>query len=137
MSQENVDSFCRDMEAFRRGDFDAWIEGFHDDCEFVPRRAPIQGPYRGHDALREFLADNAENFDLFHPAYEYVRDVGDSVLAMGKLRVRGKGGGVDVEVPSALVLTYRNGKCIRFQDFGERRDALEAVGLSEQDVSSA
>jgi ketosteroid isomerase-like protein len=60
MSQENVDAFWRDMDAFRRGDFDAWVDGFHDDAEFVPRRAPIQGTYRGHNGLREFLADNAE-----------------------------------------------------------------------------
>jgi ketosteroid isomerase-like protein len=133
MSQENVNAFWRDLDAFQRGDFDAWVGGFHDDCEFVPRRAPIQGTYRGHDALREFLADNAENFDLFHPAYESARDVGDSVLAIGKLRVRGKGSGVDVEVPSALVLTYCDGKCVRFQDFGERREALEAVGLRQSD----
>jgi ketosteroid isomerase-like protein len=131
MSQENVDAFWRDMDAFRRGDFDAWVEGFHDDCDFVPRRAPIQGAYRGHDALRGFLADTAENFDLFHPAYDHARDLGDRVLAIGTLRVRGKESGVEVEVPSALVVTYRGGKVVRFEDFGDKREALEAVGLSE------
>jgi ketosteroid isomerase-like protein len=131
MSQENVDAFRRNLEAFQRGDHDAWIEGFHDNCDFVPRRAPIQGAYRGRDALRGFLADNAENFDLFQPAYDDVRDLGDRVLAIGTLRVRGKESGIEVAVPSALVVTYREGKVARFEDFGDKREAFEAVGLSE------
>jgi ketosteroid isomerase-like protein len=130
MSQENVNAFRQSLQAFQRGDHDAWIEGFQDDCDFVPRRAPIQGAYRGRDALRGFLSDNAENFDLFQPAYDDVRDLGDHVLAIGTLRVRGKESGVEVEVPSALVVTYREGKVARFEDFGDKREALEAVGLS-------
>ena len=134
MSQENVEAFWRTLEAFQRGDLDAWVESFHHDAEFIPLRAPIQGTYRGHDGVREFLADNAESFDLFDPAYEHVRDIGDHVLAIGTLRVRGKESGVEVEVPSALVVTYRDGKAIRFEDFGDKREALKAVGLTEQDA---
>ena len=132
MAQENVDAFLRGLEAFRRGDFEAWIANFAEDGEFIPRRTRIQGSYRGHAGVREFLADNAENFDLFHPEYDFVHGVGDKVIAVGKTRLRGKGGGVEIEVPSALVLTFRCGKVVRFEDFGDKREALEAVGLSEQ-----
>ena len=131
MSRENVEAFWRNLETFRNRDFEAWIALFHHDAEFVPQRAPIQGRYRGHAALREFVADNAESFDVFEPDYGDVRDLGERVLALGKLRVRGKGSGVEVEVPSALVLTYRDGKVARFEDFGDSRRALEATGLSE------
>jgi ketosteroid isomerase-like protein len=132
MSQKNVDAFLRDLEAFQRGDFEAWAANFAEDGEFIPRRAPIQGSYRGRAGLREFLADNAENFDLFLPSYDFVHGVGDRVIALGKTRLRGKRGGVEIEVPSALVLTFRDGKVVRFEDFGDKRKALEAVGLSEQ-----
>jgi ketosteroid isomerase-like protein len=131
MSQENVDAFNRAVEAFQRSDFDVWIDSFAEDGEFIPQRAPIQGTYRGAAALRGFLADNAENFDVFHPWYEDVRDLGDRVLALGRLRICGKEGGVEIEVPSTLVLTYRDGKVVRFEDFGDKRKALRAVGLSE------
>ena len=131
MSQQNVDDFLRVLDAFQRGDFEPWIEAFAEDSEFIPQRAPIQGTYRGRDALREFLADNAENFDVFHPSYQDVRDLGDRVLAIGRLRIQGKEGGVELEVPSALVVTYRDGKAVRFEDFGDERKALAAVGLSE------
>jgi ketosteroid isomerase-like protein len=84
--------------------------------------------------VREFLADNAENFDLFYPAFESARDFGDRVLAIGTIRVRGKGSGVEVEQPMTLVVTYRDGKIARFEAFGDNQKALEAVGLSEQDA---
>ena len=131
MSHQNIDDFLRALDAFQRGDFEPWIEGFAEDSEFIPQRAPIQGTYRGRDALREFLADNAENFDVFHPSYQDIRDLGDRVLAIGRLRIQGKEGGVELEVPSALVVTYRDGKIVRFQDFGDERKALAAAGLSE------
>jgi ketosteroid isomerase-like protein len=132
LSQENVDAFLRDLEAFQRGDFEAWIANFAEDGEFIPQRTPIQGSYRGRAGLREFLADNVENFDLFHPTYDFVHGVGDRVIALGKTRLRGKGGGVEIDAPSALVVTYRNGNVVRFEDVVDRRKALEAVGLSEQ-----
>jgi ketosteroid isomerase-like protein len=135
MSQENVDAFLRDLEAFQRGDFEAWIANFAEDGEFIPQRTPIQGSYLGHAGLREFLADNVENFDRFNPKYDFVHGVGDRVIALGKTRLRGRGGGVEIDVPSALVVTYRNGKVVRFEDFGDKRKALEAVGLSEQAMS--
>jgi ketosteroid isomerase-like protein len=134
MSQENVEAFWLNLETFQRGDLDAWVDSFHRDAEFIPLRAPIQGTYRGHDGVREFLADNAENFDLFYPAFESARDLGDRVLAIGTIRVRGKESGVEVEQPMTLVVTYRDGKIARFEAFGDHRKALQAVGLSEQDA---
>jgi len=132
VAQENVDAFLRDLEAFQRGDFEAWVANFADDGEFIPQRTPIQGSYRGRAGLRQFLADNAKSFELFHPTYDFVHGVGDRVIALGKTRLRGRGGGVEIEAPSALVITYRNGKIVRFEDVVERRKALEAVGLSKQ-----
>ena len=129
MSQENVEIFNRSLRAFQNGDFEAWVDSFAEGGDFIPQRAPIQGEYRGHEGIRRFLADNEENFDVFEPFGYDVRDCGDRVLAIGTLRVRGKGSGVEIEVRSAIVVAYRDGKAIRFQDFGDRRAALEAVGL--------
>jgi ketosteroid isomerase-like protein len=136
MSQRDVDAFWRGVDAYNRGDGDAWVELFHLDAEFIPLRAPIQGTYRGHDELREFLSDNVESFDLFQVAYEDVRDLGDRIVAIGTLRIRGKGSGAEIEVPSAVLLTYRDAKVVRFEDFGNRQRAFDAAGLSERDAQT-
>ena len=131
MSQENVDVGRQITQAFNDGDVEAVLPAMHPDIEFIPRRAPVQGAYRGHQGLREFFADNAENFDLFQVVTEDVRDQGDYVVGIGTLRVRGKGSGAEVVVPTAVVLTFAQGKVVRFEEFGDRAKALEAAGIEE------
>jgi ketosteroid isomerase-like protein len=80
---------------------------------------------------REFFGDTFESFDLFEARNEEIRDLGDHAISIGTLRIRGKGSGLEVTVPTAIVLKFRDGKIIRFEDFGERSRAFEAVGLSE------
>ena len=55
----------------------------------------------------------------------------DRVLAIGTLRVQGQGSGVETEVSTAAIVTFRNGKVLALKDYGNRRKALEAAGLSE------
>jgi ketosteroid isomerase-like protein len=130
-SQENVEVGQRIARAFNDGDLETALASMHPDIEFIPMRAPVQGAYRGHGGVREFFADNAENFDVFHVDTEETHDQGDFVVGIGKLRVRGKGSGVEVVVPTAVVLTFEQGKVVRFEEFGERAKALAAAGLAE------
>lgn len=115
----------------RPDDTEAFLLGIHPDVEFIPRRAAVQGTYHGHAGMREYIAENAESFDLFEVRNAEFRDLGGRILAFGTVRVRGRESGVEVTHPTALLVTFRDGKIIRFQDFGERGDALEAAGLSE------
>lgn len=131
MSAENLEAGRRIVQAFNEGDLEAVLPEMHPDVEFIPRRAPVQGAFRGHEGLREFFADNAESFDVFHVTQEEVRDHGDHVVGIGMLRIRGKGSGAEVVVPTAVVLTFAEGKVVRFEEFGDRARALEAAGLAE------
>jgi ketosteroid isomerase-like protein len=57
--------------------------------------------------------------------------VGDGkVLAFGTIRIRGRGSGVETEVPSAVLVTVRDGRVTYFKDYGDRLAALEAAGLA-------
>ena len=42
-----------------------------------------------------------------------IRDLGERVLAVGQLRMRGTGSGAEVESPIAYVVEFKNGKIIR------------------------
>ena len=131
MSQENVDAFRRNNEAVSRGDIEAALVALDPDIEFIPRRAAVQGVYRGHEGMRQFFGENVESFDLYQVSYQEFRDLGDRLLAFGTVRVRGKESGVEVTTPTAIVATFRDGKMVRAEDFSERSEALKAVGLEK------
>jgi ketosteroid isomerase-like protein len=125
----NLDVVRAGIAAFNSGDVEAVIRITEPHIEFIPMRAPVQGAYRGHDGIREFFADNAQNFDVFHLHCEELHESGDQVVQIGTVRVRGKGSGVDVTVPSATLMTIRDGKVVRFEELREREKALAAAGL--------
>jgi ketosteroid isomerase-like protein len=131
MSQENVDLFLEGTEAISRGDVDTVLDGASEDVVWIAARSAVEGTYHGHEGLRRFLADNAESFELFEPAFDEVRDLGDRVLAVGTFRIRARGSGVETDFPVAGIATYREGKLVRWEDFRERHLALEAAGLRD------
>jgi ketosteroid isomerase-like protein len=130
MSQENVQLVRRLLDARDRGDIPAALACFDPEVEFIPLRAATEGIYRGHAGIEQFVTDTAENFEGFQPHYELV-DLGDRVLAHGTIHLRGKGGGVELDIPSGGIYDVRNGKIVRWEDFGSKERALEAIGLSE------
>jgi len=129
MSQENVETFRRNNEAVNRRDLEAFLFDMDPEIEFIPRRAAVQGVYRGYEGMRKYFADNAESFDLYQVSHDEFRDLGDRLVAFGTVRARGKESGVEVTTPTAIVVTFRDGKMVRVQDYGERSEALKAVGL--------
>ena len=125
MENELEDTFRRGMEAFSRADVDAALEVVHPEIEFIPARAAMQGSFHGHEGMRRFFADNEENFDLFHATYPDIRRIDDDrMVALGSVRTRGRSSGVETEVPSAVVLDFREGKLVRFEDLGDERRAM-------------
>ena len=99
------------------------------DVILEPLRAPISGSYRGHEGIRQFIADTAESFDVFRFDRADIRGLGDRVLAIGRLHIRARHGGVETDVPTAGIATYRDGRLIHWKDFGDKGKALDAAGL--------
>jgi len=88
-------------------------------------------PTQGHDAVRESLARwKAEWHDYKVMPEEFV-DSGDCVVVTVRLRGRGRGSGIEIGALFYDVYTVRDGKIVRMDQFTERRQAFEAVGLAE------
>jgi ketosteroid isomerase-like protein len=130
MSQENVEVVRRLLDAVERDDRPAALACLDPALEWVPLRAATEGAYRGHAGFEKFWADTDENFETFEPQFE-LRDLGDRVLAWGTLHVRGSGSGVETDIPTGGIFEVREGGIVRWQDFGSKEEALEAVGLSD------
>ena len=126
MSQDNVDVVRASLDRWNRGERDTF--DFHPDIEFIPRRAATEGAYRGTAGMERFLADTEETFDKFEFRVEML-DHGDQVLVWGTIHVRAKQSGVETDIPTGGVVELRDGKVVRWEDFGSKAKAFEAVGL--------
>jgi ketosteroid isomerase-like protein len=132
MSQENVELVSRVFDDWKLGEVDE-VEihsTYHPDVEFLPRRAATEGAYRGIAGLEKFLADAEEIFDKFEFNYDLL-DLGERLLAWGKIHLRARGSGIETDIPMGGVFEFRDGKIVRWEDFGSRDKALRAVGLAE------
>jgi ketosteroid isomerase-like protein len=131
MSQENVDRFLESAAAFNRGDVEEALQGFDTDVVFEPQVSVVEGAFTGLDGVRAFLTGSADLYEVFQVDYSEVRDLGDRVLAFGTARSTGKESGIETGVPLAVVANFRDGLCTRWKDYGDRDQALEALGLTE------
>ena len=132
MSQENVERFRRNVEAFNRGDVEAWLDTYHPEASFAPISAPVAGVYRGRKGIRRWLADNRETFKSFVVAYTDIRDLGDDrLLVIGAIHLRARGSGIETNVPTAAIATWHEGLLIDWKDYGDPAMALDAAGLRE------
>jgi ketosteroid isomerase-like protein len=132
MSQGNVESMRVAMQAFNRRDAEAFGAFFADDAEIVPVRAALEGTvYRGPNAAAQYCAAIDESWDNLAWEIEEIRDGDDWVLALGRIRGEGRGSGVGIDTRAGWVARLSDGLATSFHTYADRREALEAVGLSE------
>jgi ketosteroid isomerase-like protein len=129
MSEQNVQVLEQVVDALADGDVDELLSLIAEEVVWIAARSAVEGAYHGHDGLRKFCADNAQSFDVFRIEGEEFRDLGDRVLAVGTLHIRGRGSGVEADIPVAGIATFEGGKLTRWEDFRDRHLALEAAGL--------
>ena len=133
MSQENVEIVKAVIEATNREDWDAAFQDAAPGFELDMSRSI--GPYRGVyslDQARRFVEDFTETLSIRVEADRLI-DAGDHVVFLGTLYFSGRDG-IETTVGGGQVWTIRDGALERWAMYQERRDALEAVGLSEQEA---
>ena len=136
MSQENIEIVRASFEAWNHGDLERMFQAFDPDIEWcLPQGGINTGVYRGHVAVRQLMESYLEAFDYFRMEPERFFEAEDGrIVVFIRSPGRGRGSGVEVEVRTAYTWTMRNGKAVRCEISTDRMEALEAVGLSEQDA---
>jgi ketosteroid isomerase-like protein len=134
MSHANLEVVRGILNAWNRGDVDAWLAPAHPEIEWfseVARRlAGSETVYRGPAGMRRFWDEWHDVWDLTIEVSE-VRDLGDTVVAMADVRTRGGVSGIDLERQLAFVFELEGGLARRVRSYFEPGEALEAVGLRE------
>ena len=132
MSQENVKLVHRMVDAWNRGDVDAFLSRYDPECEVVFRaEVPEPGPFHGHPELKQWVDGFLAAWESHRAEVVEVMDAGDDVVAVLHMVGRGAGSGMDLDETDAHVFTIREGRITRWQNFNARPDAIEAARLAK------
>ena len=130
MSQANVDKARAFIEAYNRRDYDAAVEDFDPEIDWVLPQRQGYDSCRGPDEIKGFWRGIDETFDELQLVPQEYVDAGDRVAT--RLRHRGRGKESGVEVDEELyhqVASFRGGRMVRLEYFAEWSEALAAAGL--------
>ena len=102
------------------------------DIEWVedPGRADAQ-THRGHAGVLRSFEQWLEGFDEYGFVLERAVDCGEDVFVVCREEGRGSASGATVSAAIYQVLTVRDSKIVRFQEFYDEQTAREAAGLRE------
>jgi ketosteroid isomerase-like protein len=125
----------RGYAATTRGDYELSLSFLDSNVEVEMREsaavsADLVGVHRGHDGWLHLVGELVEVFE-FGWLPEEVLDCGQQAMITLRLETRGRGSGVPISHYTFDVLTWRDGLVIRQEIFGDRQEALEAVGMRE------
>jgi ketosteroid isomerase-like protein len=102
-----------------------------DDAEWVnPDDAVEPGTRRGADSFLEAVASVFEGWEESLFEIERVIERGDDVIALGRLRTRGRATGIESTGPHGEIWTFEEGKVTRLAWFNSHEETVAAAGLT-------
>ena len=136
MSQANVEMVKRGIDAFNRRDVEALADGVTPDFEWLPALpSTVEGErfsgYRGREGIETYFEDVRSTWERLRVLGNEFRDLGDGVLVLGRADGRGRGSGVEVDMPLGVIYDFRDGRVSRARAYLDHGEALRAAGLEE------
>jgi ketosteroid isomerase-like protein len=135
MSEENIETLRRALDAFNRRDKAAWLVASRSDADnFPPRDWPENAPIHGAEAIWDFYVEAIKAWDGAEFSWgEFVNDASapDSIVANQRAELQGKTSGAGVIWSYWVVFTFLGGRVIRSEWFADKAEALRIAGLAE------
>ena len=138
MSEQNVGMAREFIAAYTRRDFDAAVADFDSAIEWVLPERQSSDSCQGPGAVIRFWEGIDETFDDLKLLPQEFVDAGDRVAT--RLRHCGRGRLSGIEIDEEMyhqVATFRNGKIVRMEYFGDWSEALEAARLPVETTPTA
>ncbi len=138
MSRENVEAVRAMFAAWNRGDREGLLAPTHPEVEWSSAiLRQVEGAetlHKGRAGLRRFWDEWHALWDLRIEASE-LRDVGDTVVALGRIRTKSKSSGLEVDRPIGYVFQFEDGRARRIRAYLTPEEALEAARLLEENAT--
>jgi ketosteroid isomerase-like protein len=134
MSRENVETVRESWEAWLRGDLPALFETCDPDIVWDTSHYPDwpESAYQGIEGVERFLTEWLEVWDDYEVGIDEIFAAPDGrVVVLFWHRGKGRSSGLAMEWHAAQIITVRDGKVSRIDNYEDRAEALEAAGLSE------
>ena len=134
MSEENVEIVRRLWADLETENLEASIHLLDKGVEiWNAPEFPVTGPYRGHDGVRQWAAEQWEVLSGLHHEIEEIIEAPDGETLVSVQRTQGRMRHTDMKtnLQWATTWTIRDGKVLRAYGYLTRAEALEAAGLSE------
>jgi ketosteroid isomerase-like protein len=132
-------TFARSIAAANRRDFEVLVIGLDPGIVYHPRAdEPDPSPHVGRDAFERLTYGFVESFSEVTVEVLELIEAGDHVIASTVLHAlpHGPGSAIAAGVSDTYVFVYkvRDGLVVEGWEYKTKQEALEAVGLSEQDA---
>ncbi len=136
MSQENVEILRALADQWNAGVRSVPTEHFDPAVEVESPFSSVSGePYRGYAGVEQWVRDIDEQFAEWRIDLDDVREARNSVIAIATIRGRGRASGIAFQFSPAMVAWFgSDDRITRGRIYLDVNEALEAVGLSEQDA---
>jgi ketosteroid isomerase-like protein len=128
MAEEYVERLRRGYAAFTEGGVEAILDQVAPEVEFRDREsAPDRETLVGAEGIVELVRLNMEAFDQLElEPLEFI-DVGDVVLVMIRMHVRGRASGAPVDCDVCHAWQFSEGHARRMQVYASKQRAIESL----------
>jgi len=132
MSRENVELLMQGYRRFSERDATVFADFLATSFVYRPRaELPGNEPTTGRDQFEQTVRDLWAVFDPLRFDVVEVRDHGDVVLVVIHQTGRGHGSGLAIDQHVTHVWHIEDGRASELHVYGERAEAIEAVGQPE------
>ena len=118
----------RVTERFNVGDREVLAEEVDPECEV--HSAMTSSVYRGYDGLRAWMQEIDDQFGTWRSLHdEFAPATRQRLLVLGSIQFRGRGSGIELEVPVSWLFEFRGERILRLTTFATHDEGRRAAGL--------
>jgi ketosteroid isomerase-like protein len=133
MSEENVEIVRKVLAAWNHRDPDRALDYLAPEIEWEPATPAVleHAVYRGREEVARATRALWDLWEEFRFEEADVRDLGDVVLWLGSVHIKGSASKVELDQEFAIHVVLRDGQILRAKAMLSRQEGLEAARLRD------